>query len=61
MYVASDLVCTVCLWPFYRFPGKNGLIEREYNVCLADRDSGMIAFEYPKLTFKANNISLIIR
>ena len=25
-YVASDLVCTVCLWSFYRFPGKNGLI-----------------------------------
>ena len=24
-YVAPDWVCTVCLWPFYGFPGKNGL------------------------------------
>ena len=20
-----SVVCTVCLWPFYEFPGKNGL------------------------------------
>ena len=25
-YVASDWVCTVCLSPFYGFPGKNGLM-----------------------------------
>ena len=25
-YVASDLVFIVCLWPFYGFPGKNGLM-----------------------------------
>ena len=30
--VASDLVCTVCLWPFYGCPSKNGSTEG-YSFC----------------------------